>query len=135
MEEAQDVKPIQPPGAGPQPPGIPPPPPPTPAAVTSQVVLTPEQVSALVEVEVAKALAARPQGITWAEIRGNKYFVLATSSLAGALGEQIFEAVKNHTFAWNSHSLGAMLSVAAGTAATAVYHLYTQPNPPTATKD
>ena len=99
-----------------------------PSTAQETVTMTPDELAKLIQKEVAAALAAQPKGLSWAAIRGNKYFVLATSSLAGALGEQIFEAVKNHTLSWNKQSLGAMLSTAAGSAVVAVYHLYLQPS-------
>ena len=96
---------------------------------TSEPSPTPEQIQAMIDAAVAKNEAAHKS--SWASIRGNKYFVAFTSALAGAAVSQAYEAMHAGGFVWNKQSVTAMIVSALGTAGTAVYHLYTQPNPPT----
>ena len=98
---------------------------------TPEPAPTPEQIQHMIETAVADALASQKSTWSWAAIRGNKYFVTFTSALGGAAASQIYEAVKAGGFVWNKQAITAMIVSAVGTAATAVYHLYTQPNPPT----
>ena len=94
------------------------------------VSLTAEQIDAMIEAGVQRALASKKSSWSWAKIRGNKYFVTATTLLSGAVAGQAYEAIKAGGFVWNTKSIEAMIGSALLTTVSGLYHLYIEPKPP-----
>jgi hypothetical protein len=94
---------------------------------TTPVTLTQQQIDDMIEAGIAKALAARKSGFSWAALRGNPYFVTFTSTLAGAIGSELYQAIQAGGFTWTLKAIEGMVVTGLGLAAGALYHLYQNP--------
>ena len=95
------------------------------------ITLTPDQEDQLADLVVSKLLAAKKSDFSWAKVRGNPYFVTASSSLVGAFGSEVYQAIQVGGFTWTTKAIEGMIVSALSVTAVALYHLYQ--NPPSTT--
>jgi hypothetical protein len=64
----------------------------------------------------------------WSWLRGNPYFVAASSALGGAVLNALYQEVQAGQINWTLKGWESLGSTAAGAVVIALYHLYTQPS-------
>ena len=99
--------------------------------MSAQPPLTQQQIDDMVESALERALAANKSSFSWATVRGNPYFVTASSSLVGAFGSEVYQAIQAGGFTWTTKAIEGMIVSALSVTAVALYHLYQ--NPPSTT--